>query len=581
MKENISSKAIAWTKSPYDSETRKEIEILLSDNNQKELEDRFYRDLSFGTGGLRGKIGAGSNRMNRYTVGLATQGLAVYLLKNNLANMGVVIAYDSRNYSKEFAEETASVLAGNGIKSYLFDKLTPVPLCSFAMRSLSAAAGVVITASHNPPEYNGYKVYSSDGCQIVPPQDSDIIGEISKIDNIESIKRADFSHSIDNKHINIIGDDIRKEYKQRVIESLSKPEEKKINIVYSPIHGSGITIIPELLSNAGFMNIHVVSEQEKPDGNFPTVRYPNPEEKEAMSLAIRDGKAIDADIILATDPDADRIGVGVKQNEEYVLLSGNQLAALLCDYILTNLYEQNEIDDKTAVVKTIITTELLRAICDFYSVKTYDVLTGFKWIGALMRDFEQSHNDNFVFGCEESYGYLAIDYVRDKDAVSSTLLVCEMAEKYRLKGLTLIDRLNQIYLKHGYYCEQMRYIVLEGADGAGKIKTIMENFRNDPPYQVDGKDLETVKDYHKQTETNIITGKSSTLSDFPVSDVLQYHYTDGSSFAIRPSGTEPKIKFYISAVTKTTEKDIHNSKESAENSVCNIMQYIQNRIDSL
>ena len=581
MKETIFNKAAAWTRKPFDNETCKEIETLISDNNEKELEDRFYRDLSFGTGGLRGKIGAGSNRMNRYTVGLATQGLAVYLLKNNLAGMGVVIAYDSRNYSRDFAQETASVLAANNIQVYLFDKLTPVPLCSFAIRKLSAAAGVVITASHNPPEYNGYKVYSSDGCQIVPPQDSDIINEISQINNIESIKRDDFTQSVKEKRIIIIGNDIRSEYTRKVTELLSTNDDKKINIVYSPIHGSGITIIPEILSNAGFKNLHIVKEQEIPDGNFPTVKYPNPEEKEAMLLAIKEGKKVKADIILATDPDADRIGVGVKQDDDFVLLNGNQLAVLLCDYILSNLSEHKKINNKTAVVKTIITTELLRAVCDYYSVKTFDVLTGFKWIGALMRDFERSQKNDFVFGCEESYGYLALDFVRDKDAVSSTLLVCEMAEQYREKGLSLLDRLDQIYLQHGYFCEQMRYIVLEGSDGAEKITAIMENFRNDPPYIVDGKKLKTVKDYHNQIQMDILTEKKSDLDDLPKSDVLQYNYTDGSSFAIRPSGTEPKIKFYISAVKKAADKDIHSARESAEKSVNNIMRYIQDRIKSL
>ncbi|MDA3900870.1 MAG: phospho-sugar mutase [Spirochaetes bacterium] len=575
----IAAKAEKWTRPPYDAETREEISELITDDNIVELSDRFYRDLDFGTGGLRGKLGAGSNRMNVYTVGLATQGLAGYLLKEGLADKGVVIAYDSRRCSEKFARECAAVLAGNGVKAYLFDRLTSVPLCSFAIRELQAGAGVVITASHNPPEYNGYKVYFSDGCQIVPPQDKQIISEISAIDSIDKIKKTDIASAISRGTVTIIGDKLRQSYIDQVIKALPSVENAQhLSIVYSPLHGSGITILPDLLKSAGFNELSIVKAQMDPDGDFPTVEYPNPEEKQAMALALQDAKAINADIVFATDPDADRIGVGVCHNDEYHLLNGNQTAVLLCDYIINNLKREKILPDNPVVIKTILTTELLKVLCEKESVEVLNVLTGFKWIGALMREFEQSEAYNFIFGCEESYGYLPVNFVRDKDAVSTALLLCEMAAYYKNNGMDLYERLMQIYREFGYYLEEMRYIVLEGADGADRIRKIMENFRSMPPVLIGEAVLISIHDYQEQLRYDCISETADTVQELPVSNVLQYFYSDGSGFTIRPSGTEPKIKFYISAVSVMGDRSFAEVESEARITADRVMDYIETRI---
>lgn len=555
MESKILELAEKWSNAPFDDETRDEIKKLIDSKNEKELEDRFYRSLEFGTGGLRGIIGSGTNRMNIHTVGAATQGLANYIIAQGKASMGVVVSYDSRIKSDIFSKDTASILSANGIKVYIFDDIMPTPLCSFAIRELKAVSGIMITASHNPPKYNGYKVYWNDGCQITPPHDTAIIKEAEKVDEITKVKRGNYDEFVKSGMIVPIGKDIQNKY----IENLSKVVmnddiDKNIKIVYTPLHGTGYKILPEVMKHFGFGNILLEPKQSIPDGNFPTVKYPNPEEKEALELAVLLAEKENGDIILATDPDADRMGVGFKdKNGKYILINGNQIGTMIEYYLLTRLREKNALPKNGAVIKTIVTTELQSDIAKDFGCAIFDVLTGFKWIGTLMRKFDETGEYKFIFGGEESYGYLPVEFVRDKDAIGACYFFCEMAGWLKKNGRTLADFLEEIYTKYGYYLEDLVSMTFEGKEGMEKIQKIMAFFRNNPPKDFAGCDVERVDDIKNLSRKYIKTSKDEKISDLPSADVIQYFLADGTKITMRPSGTEPKIKFYFSAKDKTAE----------------------------
>ena len=538
-----------WQKPPFDINTIQEIKQLVEQKNEKELYERFYTTLEFGTGGLRGIIGAGTNRMNIYTVGMATQGLANYIVQKGNAKKGVVIAYDSRRMSDVFSKEAASILAGNGITVYLFKDIMPTPICSFAIRHFNATAGIVITASHNPPEYNGYKVYWEDGGQVVPPQDKEIINEVSKIQDITQIKKMNFDAAIAHGIISLIGDEITEIYAKKLSQVRFKSNElSPIHIVYTPLHGTGYRIVPHILKIFGFPNVHIVEKQAIPDGNFPTVKSPNPEESEALTKAIELAQHINADIVLATDPDADRMGVAFKDdNGQYRLINGNQIGSMLLYYILLRLKEQNRLPKNGFVVKTIVTTDLQEEIARHFNVTIENVLTGFKWIAKKMNDYEKSHV--FIFGGEESYGYLPLNFVRDKDAVSSCYFFAEMTHWLHTHNKTLKDFLYEIYAQFGYYNEKLVSLTLKGVEGIQKIESIMNHFRSNPPKQLAGTDVTAILDIKQGTLVDVIKGTTTSV-DLPLSDVLQFTLANGSKVTMRPSGTEPKIKFYFSSRKK-------------------------------
>jgi phosphoglucomutase len=538
-----------WQKPPFDTNTIQEIKQLIEQKNEKELYERFYTSLEFGTGGLRGIIGAGTNRMNIYTVGMATQGLANYIVQKGNAKKGVVIAYDSRRMSDVFSKEAASILAGNGITVYLFKDIMPTPICSFAIRHFNATAGIVITASHNPPEYNGYKVYWEDGGQVVPPQDKEIINEVSKIQDITQIKKMNFDAAIAHGIVSLIGDEITEIYAKKLSQVRFKSNElSPIHIVYTPLHGTGYRIVPHILKTFGFPNVHIVEKQAIPDGNFPTVKSPNPEESEALTMAIELAQHINADIVLATDPDADRMGVAFKDdNGQYRLINGNQIGSMLLYYILLRLKEQNRLPKNGFVVKTIVTTDLQQEIADHFNVTIENVLTGFKWIAKKMNDYEKSHV--FIFGGEESYGYLPLNFVRDKDAVSSCYFFAEMTHWLQTNNKTLKDFLYEIYAQFGYYNEKLVSLTLKGVEGIHKIQSIMKHFRSQPPKQLAGTDVTAILDIKQGTLVDVIKGTTASV-DLPLSDVLQFTLANGSKVTMRPSGTEPKIKFYFSSRKK-------------------------------
>lgn len=538
-----------WLTSPqFDEETRKELEAIKG--NDLEIKDRFYKDLEFGTGGLRGIIGAGTNRMNKYTVGKATQGLSNYILKNNPEGkaMGVALAYDSRNMSSEFAEMSALVLNANGIKAYIFDELRPTPELSFAVRHLGCTAGIVVTASHNPPEYNGYKVYWADGAQVVAPKDEGIISEVNSITDFSAIKMMDKAEAVKNGLFNVVGKEIDDAFVENIKKQAVRPEEvikaKDMKIVYTPLHGAGNKNVRRVLAEVGFENVYVVPEQEKPDGTFPTVGYPNPEDPKAFTLAIKLAQEKQADIIIGTDPDSDRIGVVVKDNNgNYDILTGNMTGALLTEYVLGGRKEKGTLPENAAMVKTIVTTEMVRAIAENYGVKLFDVLTGFKFIGEKIKQFEEDHSYSYVFGFEESYGCLSGTYARDKDAVGASMLVCEMAAYYKNKGMTLYDGLMELYNKYGFYKEGVKSVTLKGVDGAEQIQKIMEYLRNNVPSDFAGNKVIWAKDYKTGVFKNLLTGETE-ASTLPKSNVLYYNLDDRAWLCVRPSGTEPKIKFY-------------------------------------
>ncbi|KPU27341.1 phosphoglucomutase [Caloranaerobacter sp. TR13] len=564
-----------WLNNEYfDKETKDE--LLSIKDNVEEIEDRFYKDLEFGTGGLRGKIGAGTNRINKYTVSKATQGLANFIVENGseYVKRGVVIAHDSRHKSREFAQTAALVLAANGIKAYLFEDLRPTPELSFAVRYLKASAGIVITASHNPPEYNGYKVYWEDGGQIVPSLADKIIKKVNEVTDFSMIKIISKEEALNNGLLNIIGEEIDKEYINKVKDlSVRDDIDKNIRIVYTPLHGTGNMPVRRVLKELGYINVFVVESQEQPDPNFSTVEYPNPEDPNAFKLAIELGEKVDSDIILGTDPDCDRVGVVVKNKEgEYKVLSGNQTGALLLDYILNSMTEKEILPENSVMVKTIVTSELGRVIAKHYDVETIDTLTGFKFIGEKIKEFEENRDKNFIFGYEESFGYLTGSFVRDKDAVIASMLICEMAAYYKSKGMSLYEALINLYERYGYYIEDLHSIKLEGIEGKKKIEEVMESFRKNYPTKIGKLNLKVFNDYKASKSFNYIKDSSEDIL-LPKSNVLKFIFDDESWYALRPSGTEPKLKIYFSANGK--------DKMEAENKLKAIKEEILGKIENI
>ena len=569
MDETIRKQAEEWTKPPYNDETREEIQSLLNSGDEKELTDRFYRTLEFGTGGLRGIIGAGTNRMNIYTVGMATQGLANYIKDKGGQSNGVVIARDSRIKSDEFARQAASIFAGNGIRVYMYDDIMPVPLCSFGIREMGAIAGVTITASHNPPEYNGYKVYWEDGAQVVPPQDGEIIDEVNNIQSINDINSMDYDEASREGLIVNIGDDVIESYLENLEEFvLKEKKDSDVVIAYTPLHGTGYRLVPHVLSHFGFKKCHIVEEQAQPDGRFPTVESPNPEERPAMKMVLELAKQKNADIVLATDPDSDRMGVAFRDsNGEYVLINGNQIGTMLEYYLLSRLRERGELPGNGIIVKTIVTTDLQEAIAKDFNLDTENVLTGFKWIARKMYDYDSTGEYSFIFGGEESYGYLPVPFVRDKDAVSSCYFFAEMTDWLREQGRSLNDFLEEIYDNYGYYREGLKSLTLKGMEGMEKIKKIMEDFRATPPLEFNGIKVKKIADIKTGKMTDLLTGESRELKDLPSSNVLQYFLDDGSKITMRPSGTEPKIKFYFSVNQAGDGKDMKEMNERLQQKI--------------
>lgn len=538
-----------WLMQPIDEDDKQWILENLN-SNPRELEEAFYQDLEFGTGGLRGIIGIGSNRMNKYTVSIATQGLANYILQNANKPFKVVIAYDSRNMSKEFANISAEVLSSNNIEVFLFSELRPTPILSFAVRYLQATAGIVITASHNPKQYNGYKVYWSDGGQLVPPHDKGVINEVKKVGEYSNVKK-NYKASL----IHTINDEIDIAYLNQLneLQFLSEIVPKSQKIVYTPLHGTGATLVPKALHSWGFDKLYLVEEQSIPDGNFPTTKSPNPEEKAAMELAIKKAKQTDADLILATDPDADRVGTGIKMsNNEYKLLNGNQIASLLTYYNLEMLKQLNSLPSNAFIVKTIVTTELMRKIADEYNVKTYDVLTGFKYIAELIRLKEGK--EKFICGGEESYGFLSADWVRDKDAIMTSCQIAELQEYAAMNGKTLMDILEMLYEKYGYFLEDQKSISMTGIEGMENMKKLMDNYRNNPPEMINNIPVVKILDYQISKAKNIKNNSIDNI-DLPKSNVLQFILEDDTKITIRPSGTEPKIKYYFAIVKKNINNE--------------------------
>lgn len=536
-------RALAWLKSPVlDPQSRSEIETLLASTNGQTLVDRFYKNLEFGTGGLRGIMGVGSNCMNRYTVGMATQGLCNYLKKVFGDNkISVAIAHDSRNNSRYFAEVTAGVFAANGIKVWLFPELRPTPLLSFAVRYLKCRAGVVITASHNPPEYNGYKVYWDDGAQIVAPHDKNIVDEVNAINDFTQVK-FDGNHSL----IHTIGPELDEAYFTEVLKRIPRPDiirrHSNLPMVYTSLHGAGITMVPECLKRLGFTALHLVEEQNTPDGNFPTVKSPNPEEASAMEMALRKAKSVNASLVMATDPDTDRVGIGLRKPDgEYVLLNGNQALSLLIWFILHNLPENER--RQGFIAKTIVTSELSDTIAAHYGVTCYNTLTGFKYIASVIR--EKEGKEKFIVAGEESYGYMVGDFVRDKDGVSACAFFAAMHAIAHNEGKTLHDWLIDLYVKFGFYKEGLINVVKKGQQGEAEMKALMHRLRTNPPADMAGQPVVRLLDYQGGFEKDLRNGKTTPLN-FPKSDVLQFYLADGTKISVRPSGTEPKIKYYIS-----------------------------------
>ena len=546
-----------WLQDPaIDEESKKDLRAIK--DNEAEKEDRFYKDLEFGTAGLRGIIGVGTNRMNKYTVTKATQGLANYIIKQGGQDRGVAIAYDCRIMSNEFSEETALCLNANGIKTYRFDELRPTPELSYAVRQLGCIAGIVITASHNPPEYNGYKVYWEDGAQIVAPHDKAIIEEVNSITDFGTIKTMDKEEAIKKGLYNVIGKEIDDKYiaelKNLVVNSDAiKEMQKDIKIVYSPLHGTGGKLVKRILNEVGFENVYIVPEQEKPDGNFPTVSYPNPEDPKAFVLALELAKKVDADIILANDPDADRLGIYVKDTKtlEYIQFNGNMTGNLVAEYILSQKKANGTLPSNGAVIKTIVSSNMTEAIADAYSVKCFATLTGFKNIAKIIRGFEEDNTYQCLFSYEESYGCIIGTHARDKDGIVAVMTVCEAVAYYKKQGLTLWDQMNKMYEKYGYYKEKQMSITLKGIEGAEEIKKMMENMRNNPAKEIVGLKVKSFGDYSKQEITDENGNKKPTGLD--KSNVLYFDLEKNAWVCVRPSGTEPKIKFYMGVCESSAE----------------------------
>lgn len=564
----INANVTTWLEGPYDESTKQTIRQLQIENPD-ELADAFYRNLEFGTGGLRGIMGVGTNRINQYTVGMATQGFSNYLNKTYPdQSVSVAIAHDSRNNSRFFAETTAAVFAANGIKVYLFESLRPTPELSFAIRRLQCQAGVVCTASHNPKEYNGYKAYWSDGGQLVPPHDVNVIREVEAIHSI-----ADVKFTGGEKNIQLIGKEMDHAY-VAMVKSLSVyPEiissQHDLKIVYTPIHGTGIMLVPEVLKQYGFTQVQVVEEQATPDGNFPTVHYPNPEESETMQIGLQKAKKLNADILLGTDPDADRVGIGVKDNRgNWILMNGNQTAVLAFSYMMEARKAKGISTPDDMVITTIVTTEMINRVAERNGVDCYNVLTGFKWIAEKIKELEGKKN--YVIGGEESFGLMIGSLIRDKDAVSAVALLCEMAAYEKSKGRSLFDKLIELYIDYGFYYESLISITKKGMNGQKEIADMMENYRNQPPTELAGSRVIQLLDYQLQQSTNLTTGERQPIA-LPKSNVLQFITADGSKISARPSGTEPKIKFYFSVNLPLTSKEEYEF----------VLGQLKNRIDHI
>lgn len=549
MDENVKKNYEYWCTSPiFDDATKSELKSL--EGNEDEIFDRFYRELEFGTGGLRGVIGAGTNRMNFYTVGKATQGLANFINKQGAAAKGVAIAFDSRRMSPEFADTAACVLAANGIKAYIFDSLRPTPELSFALRTLGCTAGIVVTASHNPPEYNGYKVYWEDGAQITAPKDAQIIGEVNAIKDYAEIKKMTTEEAKAAGLYEVIGKEIDDKYMEALKKLVLHPEAIKqmassLKIVYTPLHGTGNVPVRRVLKELGFEQVTVVPEQELPDGNFPTVSYPNPEDKKAFALALDLAKKIDADLVLATDPDADRLGVYAKDTKtgEYKVFTGNMSGMLICEYEMSQKKALGILPDNGALVTTIVSSNMAQAVAKEYGMKFIECLTGFKYIGEQIKFFEQTGSNEYVFGFEESYGCLVGTHARDKDAVVAVMALCEAAAYYKTQGITLWDQMLNIYNKYGYYKEDLFTMTFKGADGAKKMQDMMDAYRKNTPKQVGAYKVLRLRDYKNDVITDLATGETIPTG-LPKSNVLYFELENDAWFCVRPSGTEPKIKFY-------------------------------------
>ena len=568
MNQAINQKIASWLEGNFDAATKDEIRSLQA-NQPDLLEDAFYRNLEFGTGGLRGLMGVGTNRVNKYTIGMATQGFSNYLLKTYPnESISVVVGHDSRNNSRFLAETTAQVFAANGIKVYLFEALRPTPELSFAIRQLQCKAGVVCTASHNPKEYNGYKAYWNDGGQLVPPHDKNVITEVEAIQSLEEVKWTGGDALID-----IIGAAMDASY-IAMLKTLSVyPEviaaQSDLKIVYTPIHGTGITLVPKVLDAYGFKNVHVVEEQATPDGNFPTVAYPNPEESETMRIGLEKAKALNADILLGTDPDADRVGIGVKNHKgEWVLMNGNQTAVLAFAYMMEARRAKGIAAPNDMVVTTIVTTEMINEVARQNEVNCYNVLTGFKWIAELVK--EKEGKENYIIGGEESFGLMIGDQIRDKDAVSAVALLCEMAAYEKSKGRSLFDKMIELYMQYGFYYEHLISITKKGMNGQQEIASMMEGYRKQPPTEIAGMKVVTLLDYQLQLSTDLQTGNQTKIQ-LPKSNVLQFVTEDGTKISARPSGTEPKIKFYFSVNTVLPNREAFDE----------VYAHLQNKINNI
>ncbi len=570
----IQLKAQEWLSKSYDQNTRDEINSLIQSDNEKELTDRFYKELDFGTGGLRGIIGAGTNRMNIYTVGKMAQGLANYLVKADPSSRdkGVVIAYDSRNMSFDFSLRSALILGANGIKSYLFKSLRPTPILSFAVRHLSAISGLVITASHNPPEYNGIKVYYEDGAQVLPPHDQGIIDEVRAIRSVDEIRLMTEDQAIKEGRLIYLDDNVDEAYYQKVLSLSIHPEiirevQAQLKIVFTPLHGTGNIPIREVLKRAGFHHVTVVPEQEKPDGNFPTVDYPNPEESAALKLAIDLAESTSSQLVLASDPDADRVGIAVNNGKnEFVLFNGNQVGVILTYYILSQYKALNRLPKNGLVVKTIVTTDLSNGMCQDFGVEMEEVLTGFKYIAEKVHQYHdiEGKSKEYLFGFEESYGYNTGDFVRDKDAVSTCLLIAELTAWCIKNNITLLDYLDQIYEQYGYYLESLDSIRLKGKEGLEKIQGILKDFRTHPPQDIGGSQVIKIRDVLTGQMVDLLNHQESKIN-LPQSNVITYYLANGGKITLRPSGTEPKIKFYFSYSHKDQTRTLEEVKVSVKN----------------
>ena len=559
-----------WCTEPsFDEETKKE--LLEIKGNDEEIKDRFYKELEFGTAGLRGVIGMGTNRMNKYTVGKATQGLANYIIEQGTQEKGVAISYDSRRMSDEFSLQTALILNANGIKTYLFENLRPVPELSFAVRQLGCTAGIMITASHNPPKYNGYKVYWDDGSQIVAPRDKDIIAKVRAIKDFKEIKTISVEEAVEKGLFKVIKEEMDDKYINKLKSLVLNPdivkrEGEELKIVYTPLHGTGNTVTSRLLKELGFKNVYVVPEQAEPNGNFPTVDYPNPEDKKAFKLALELAKKVDADVVLANDPDADRLGIYAKDSKtgEYMTYTGNMSALLIAEYRISQMKEKGILPSDGMFITTIVSSELAKAIAKDYGLECIEVLTGFKNIGAVIKKAEEKKDKTYVFGFEESYGCLIGDYARDKDGISAVMSLCEAAAYYKSKGMTLWDQMMKIYEKYGFYKEDQVSIVLEGADGAEKIKDMMTNMRNNLPEKIGKYKVIEFKDVELDEVKNLVTGEQR-KTGLPKSNVLYYELENNAWCCVRPSGTEPKIKLYMGVKADSmemAEKDLEELKKA-------------------